>query len=32
VCRSGEEMVFVVNLDALLDPTLGRSAPHGEDS
>ena len=32
VCRSGEEMVFVVNLDALLDPSLGRSTPHGEDT
>lgn len=27
VCRSGDEMVFVINLDALLDPNLGRPSP-----
>ena len=26
VCRSGDEMVFVVNLDAMLDPNVGNTA------
>jgi purine-binding chemotaxis protein CheW len=29
VCRRGDEMIFVVSLDALLDPAAGRPAPGG---
>ncbi|MBX7083397.1 MAG: chemotaxis protein CheW [Nannocystaceae bacterium] len=29
VCRRGDEMVFVVNLDALLDPSIGSSEGRG---
>ncbi|MFO0633843.1 MAG: chemotaxis protein CheW [Nannocystaceae bacterium] len=29
VCRRGDEMVFVVNLDALLDPSIGGSEGRG---
>jgi hypothetical protein len=30
VCRRGDEMIFVVSLDALLDPAAGRGQGAGE--